>query len=55
MNGGRLNIDSTWSAGMIVNAAGTLGGTGTLSGAVTGAGTVSPGAAVTIGTLAAGS
>ena len=55
VNGGRLNIDSTWSAGMIVNAAGTLGGTGTLSGAVTGAGTVSPGAAVTIGTLAAGS
>lgn len=55
INGGRLNINSTWNSGMTVNAAGTLGGTGTLSGAVTGTGTVSPGVAATTGTLTAGS
>lgn len=55
LSGGRLNINNTWSNGIGVSAAGTLGGTGTLSGAVTGAGTVSPGIAASIGALTAGS
>jgi hypothetical protein len=55
LSGGRLNVNDTWSTGMGVSAAGTLGGTGTLTGGVTGAGTVSPGIAASIGTLTVGS
>lgn len=51
VSGGRLNVNGTWTGGLIANAGGTLGGTGAITGnvSVNGNGTLAPG--VSPGTL----